>query len=88
MMLRLTLLSLKSAVNYSHYVSQVTLKQGHVTDVIDSVSLLTKFSKIDYIDPFKSENFNISVTIEGNNFRAFLDTGAAATAVSAKVWDV
>ena len=57
-------------------------------DVIDSVSLPTKFSKIDYIDPFKSEIFNISVTIEGNNFRALLDTGAAATAVSAKVWDV
>lgn len=53
-----------------------------MTDVIDSVSLPSKFSKIDYIDPFNSENFNISVTIEGNNFRALLDTGAAVTAVS------
>ena len=41
-----------------------------MTDMTDSVSLPTKFSKIDYIDPFKSENFNISVRIEGNNFRA------------------
>ena len=76
------MLSLKSAVNYSHYVSRVTLRQRHVNDVIDSVSLPSKFSKIDYIDPFNSENFNISVTIEGNNFRALLDTGAAVTAVS------
>lgn len=53
-----------------------------MTDVIDSVSLSSKFSKIDYIDPFNSENFNISVTVEGNNFRALLDTGAAVTAVS------
>lgn len=75
-------MSLKSAVNYSHYVSRVTLRQRHVTDVIDSVSLPSKFSKIDYIDSFNSENFNISVTIEGNNFRALLDTGAAVTAVS------
>lgn len=75
-------MSLKSAVNYSHCVSRVTLRQRHVTDVIDSVSLPSKFSKIDYIDPFNSENFNISVTIEGNNFRALLDTGAAVTAVS------
>ena len=80
MTLRLTLLSLKSAVNYSHYLSRVNLRQGHVTDVIDSVFLPTKYSEIDYIDPFKSENLN--------NFRALLDTGAAVTAVSAKVLDV
>lgn len=42
--------------------------------MIDSVSLSSKFSKIDYIDPFNSENFNISVTVEGNNFRALLDS--------------
>lgn len=58
-----------------------------MTDVIDSVSLPTRFSKIDYMHPFKSENFNISVTIEGNNFRALLDTGVPVTAVSAKVWN-
>ena len=85
MTLRLKLLSLKSAVNYGQLsVSSRTETRAYVTDVIDRVSLPAKPSKIDYIDPFKSENFNISITIEGKNFRPLLVTGPGVTAVSAK----
>ena len=50
-----------------------------MTDVTDSVSLPAISSKIDSINPFESDNFDISVTIKGNSYRALLDTGAAIT---------
>ena len=43
--------------------------------------------KIDSIHPFESDNFNVSVTIKGNSYRALLDTGAAVRAISSQVWD-
>ena len=79
------LLSLKSAVNYGQLsVSSSPETRAYVTDVIDRVSLPAKPSKTDYIDPFKSENFNIFITIERKNFRALLDTRPGVTVVSAK----
>ena len=60
---------------------------AYVTDVTDRVSLPTTSSKIDSIHPFESDNFNVSVTIKGNSFRALLDTGAAVTAITSQVWD-
>ena len=59
----------------------------NVTDVTDRVSLPATSSKIDSIHPFESDNFNVSVTIKGNSYRALLDTGAAVTAISSQVWD-
>ena len=61
--------------------------KAYVTDVTDRVSLPATSSKIDSLQPFESDNFNVSVTIKGNSYRAFLDTGAAVTAISSKVWD-
>ena len=59
----------------------------YVTDVTDRVSLPATSSKIDSIHPFQRDNFNVSVTIKGNSYRALLDTGAAVTAISSQVWD-
>ena len=53
----------------------------------NNVSLPATSSKIDSIHPFQRDNFNVSVTIEGNSYRALLDTGAAVTAISSQVWD-
>ena len=53
----------------------------------DRVSFRAISSKIDSIHPFESDNFNVSVTIKGNSYRALLDTGAAVTAISSQVWD-
>ena len=53
----------------------------------DRVSFRAISSKIDSIHPFESDNFNVSVTIKGNSYRALLDTGAAVTAISLQVWD-
>ena len=61
--------------------------RAYVTDVTDRVSLPATSSKIDSIHPFQRDNFNVSVTIEGNSYRALLDTGAAVTAISSQVWD-
>ena len=61
--------------------------RAYVTDVTDRVSLPATSSKIDSIHPFESDNFNVSVTIKGNSYRALLDTGAAVTAISSQVWD-
>ena len=58
-----------------------------VTDATGRVSLPTTSRKIDSIHPFDSDNFNVSVTIKGNTYRALLDTGAAVTAISSQVWD-
>ena len=58
-----------------------------VNAVTDSVSLPATSSKIDSINPFDSDNFDVSVTIKGKSYRALLDTGAAITAISSKVWD-
>ena len=55
--------------------------------VTDRASLPATSSKIDSILPFESDNFNVSVTIKGNSYRALLDTGAAVTAISSQVWD-
>ena len=55
--------------------------------VTDMVSLLATSSEIDSIHPFENDNFNVSVTIRGNSYRALLDTGAAVTAISSQVWD-
>ena len=60
---------------------------AYVTDVTDRVSLPATSSKIDSIHPFQRDNFNVSVTIEGNSYHALLDTGAAVTAISSQVWD-
>ena len=60
---------------------------AYVTDVTDRVSLPATSSKINYIYPFESDNFNVRVTIKGNSYRALLDTGAAVTAISSQVWD-
>ena len=38
-----------------------------MTDVTDRVSLPATSSKVDSIHPFESDNFNVSVTIEGNS---------------------
>ena len=61
--------------------------RAYVTDVTDRVSLPATSSKIDSIHPFQRDNFNVSVTIEGNSYHALLDTGAAVTAISSQVWD-
>ena len=61
--------------------------RAYVTDVTDRVSLPATSSKIDSIHPFESDNFNVSVTIKGNSYRALLDTGAVVTAISLQVWD-
>ena len=61
--------------------------RAYVTDVTDRASLPATFSKIDSIHPFQRDNFNVSVTIKGNSYRALLDTGAAVTAISSQVWD-
>ena len=53
----------------------------------DRVSFRAISSKIDSIHPFESDNFNVSVTIKGNSYRALLDTGAAVTAISLQVWE-
>ena len=58
-----------------------------MTDVTDMVSLPATSSKIDSIHPFENDNFNVSVTIKGNSYRALLDTGAAVTAISSQVWE-
>ena len=39
----------------------------YVTDVTDRVSLPATSSKIDSVDPFESDNFNVSGTIKGNS---------------------
>ena len=61
--------------------------RAYVTDVTDRVSLPATSSKIDSIHPFENDNFNLSVTIKGNSYRALLDTRAAVTAISSQVWD-
>ena len=61
--------------------------RAYVTDVTDRVSLPATSSKIDSLHPFASDNFNVSVTIKGNSYRALLDTEAAVTAISSQVWD-
>ena len=61
--------------------------RAYVTDVSDMVSLPATSSKINSIHPFENDNFNVSVTIKGNSYRALLDTGAAVTAISSQVWD-
>ena len=48
--------------------------RANVTDVTDRVSLPATSSKIDSIHPFQRDNFNVSVTIEGNSYHALLDT--------------
>ena len=58
-----------------------------MTDVTDRVSLPATSSKIDSIHPFQRDNFNVSVTIKGNSYRALLDTGAPVTAISSQAWD-
>ena len=68
-------------------VARSPVTRAHVTDVTDRVSLPAISSKIDSIHPFKSDNFNVSVTIKGNSYRALLDTGEAVTAISSQVWD-
>ena len=60
---------------------------AYVPDVNDGASLPATSSKVDSIHPFESDNFNVSVTIEGNSYHALLDTGAAVTAISSQVWD-
>ena len=57
---------------------------SHVTD---SVSLPASSCRLDSIYPFKGDSFDISVTIEDFKFPALIDTGAAVTAISSKVWD-
>ena len=57
---------------------------SHVTD---SVSLPANSCRLDSIYPFKGDSFDISVTIEDFKFPALIDTGAAVTAISSKVWD-
>ena len=59
----------------------------YVTHVTDRVSLPATSNKSDSIHSFESDNFNVSVTIKGNSYRALLDTGAAVTAISSQVWD-
>ena len=61
--------------------------RAYVTDVTDRVSCRAISSKIDSIHPFGRDNFNVSVTIKGNSYRALLDTRAAVTAISSQVWD-
>ena len=68
-------------------VASSPVTRAYVTDVTDRVSLPATSSKIDSIHPFESDNFNVSVTIEGNSYHALLDTGAAVTAISSQVWD-
>ena len=68
-------------------VASSPVTRAYVTDVTDRVSLPATSSKIDSIHPFESDNFNVSVTIKGNSYRALLDTGAAVTAISSQVWD-
>ena len=69
------------------YVASSPETGAYVTDVTDGVSLPVTSSKIDSIHPFERDNFNVSVTIKGNSYRALLDTGAAVTAISSQVWD-
>ena len=57
---------------------------SHVTD---SVSLPANSCRLDSVYPFKGDSFDISVTIEDFKFPALIDTGAAVTAISSKVWD-
>ena len=56
--------------------------RAYVTDVTDSVSFPATSSKIDSINPFERDNFDVSVTIKGNSYRAILATGSTITAVS------
>ena len=37
-----------------------------MTDVTDRASVPATSSKIDSVDPFESDNFNVTVTIKGN----------------------
>ena len=60
---------------------------AYVTDVTDRVSSPATSCKLDSIHPFQRDNFNVTVTIEGNSYHALLDTGAAVTAISSQVWD-
>ena len=53
----------------------------------DPVFLPANSCRLDSIYPFKGESFDISVTIEDFKFPALIDTGAAVTAISSKVWD-
>ena len=53
----------------------------------ESVSLPSNFCRLDSIYPFKGDYFDISLTIEDLKFPSLIDTGAAVTAVGAKVWD-
>ena len=53
------------------YLSQVAVLSSpetttYVTDVNDRVSLPAISGKIDSIHPFKSDNFNVTVTMKGN----------------------
>ena len=43
------------------------MSRVYVTDVTDRASVPATSSKIDSVDPFESDNFNVSVTIEGNS---------------------
>ena len=53
----------------------------------DPVFLPANSCRLDSIYPFKGESFDISVMIEDFKFPALIDTGAAVTAISSKVWD-
>ena len=53
----------------------------------DSVSLHSNSCRLDSIYPFKGDYFDISLTIEDFKFSSLINTGAAVTALGAKVWD-
>ena len=38
-----------------------------MTDVTDRASVPATSSRIDSVDPFESDNFNVSVTMKGNS---------------------
>ena len=67
-----------------HGLSVSSDPRSHVTD---SVSFPANSCRLDSVYPFKGDSFDISVTIEDFKFPALIDTGAAVTAISSKVWD-
>ena len=52
-----------------------------------SRSLPANSCRLDSIYPFKSDSFDLCVTIEDFKYPALIDTGAAVTAFNSKVWD-
>ena len=67
-----------------HGLSVLSDPRSHVTD---SVSFPANSCRLDSVYPFKGDSFDISVTIEDFKFPALIDTRAAVTEISSKVWD-